>query len=307
MNTQNRKGFTLIELLVVIAIIAILAAILFPVFAQARAKARQVACLSNMNQIGKASMMYAQDYDEQFYPHRYNCDPNINGGSCNPLMSINGGPATTGISGSKAVGRIFWISMLQPYVKNYDAFKCPNNPAPWVGGSPSGPCGSDNQNATGCSGFGYGGQNSYGHNDFWMSPVASGTVNPPSMAAVTRPASTFMLVDASYYGAGPDVANQSTKTQHLLATDDAYVVGQAGVYYESYWKNIGNSKWSWGGDFTGVDNDPVQSQVDAKVRHSAQINCQFVDGHTKSMPYDKVAFDMCYWVTDENAARGCSN
>jgi prepilin-type N-terminal cleavage/methylation domain-containing protein len=58
------NGFTLIELLVVIAIIAILAAILFPVFAHARAKARQTACLSNMKQLGTGLMMYAQDYDE---------------------------------------------------------------------------------------------------------------------------------------------------------------------------------------------------------------------------------------------------
>ena len=60
----SRRGFTLIELLVVIAIIAILAAILFPVFAQAREKARQTQCLSNMKQIGVGLMMYAQDYDE---------------------------------------------------------------------------------------------------------------------------------------------------------------------------------------------------------------------------------------------------
>src|SRR5690554_3954884 len=64
MSTHRRTGgFTLIELLVVIAIIAILAAILFPVFAQARAKARQTACMSNMKQLGTALLMYAQDYD----------------------------------------------------------------------------------------------------------------------------------------------------------------------------------------------------------------------------------------------------
>jgi prepilin-type N-terminal cleavage/methylation domain-containing protein/prepilin-type processing-associated H-X9-DG protein len=65
-SATRRTGFTLIELLVVIAIIAILAAILFPVFAQAREKARQTSCLSNLKQIGLASMMYAQDYDERY-------------------------------------------------------------------------------------------------------------------------------------------------------------------------------------------------------------------------------------------------
>ena len=67
-NRKQHKGFTLIELLVVIAIIAILAAILFPVFAQARAKARQASCLSNEKQIDLAIMMYLQDYDERYLP-----------------------------------------------------------------------------------------------------------------------------------------------------------------------------------------------------------------------------------------------
>src|SRR5437868_6204128 len=64
----HRRGFTLIELLVVIAIIAILAAILFPVFAQAREKARQTSCLSNLKQLSHAMLMYAGDYDELFPP-----------------------------------------------------------------------------------------------------------------------------------------------------------------------------------------------------------------------------------------------
>lgn len=71
-TTPSRTGFTLIELLVVIAIIAVLAAILFPVFAQAREKARQATCQSNMRQIGLAILMYAQDYDERYVP-KYNC------------------------------------------------------------------------------------------------------------------------------------------------------------------------------------------------------------------------------------------
>jgi prepilin-type N-terminal cleavage/methylation domain-containing protein len=69
MQTSRKSGFTLIELLVVIAIIAILAAILFPVFAQAREKARQITCASNMKQLGLGIIQYTQDYDE-IYPVR---------------------------------------------------------------------------------------------------------------------------------------------------------------------------------------------------------------------------------------------
>src|SRR5437762_3834341 len=67
--SSRKRGFTLIELLVVIAIIAILAAILFPVFAQARESARKTSCLSNVRQLGTAYQMYLQDYDELFPPH----------------------------------------------------------------------------------------------------------------------------------------------------------------------------------------------------------------------------------------------
>jgi prepilin-type N-terminal cleavage/methylation domain-containing protein len=75
---RHRVGFTLIELLVVIAIIAILAAILFPVFAQARAKARQATCSSNLRQIGVGILMYAQDYDE-LLPTGLVAGPNVPG------------------------------------------------------------------------------------------------------------------------------------------------------------------------------------------------------------------------------------
>jgi prepilin-type N-terminal cleavage/methylation domain-containing protein/prepilin-type processing-associated H-X9-DG protein len=98
-------GFTLIELLVVIAIIAILAAILFPVFARARAKARQTACLSNVKQLGLATEMYTQDYDEMLVPSAHR--PPSGGGSP---------PNTAPI----------WPAYIRPYVRNEQLFVCPD-------------------------------------------------------------------------------------------------------------------------------------------------------------------------------------
>jgi prepilin-type N-terminal cleavage/methylation domain-containing protein/prepilin-type processing-associated H-X9-DG protein len=106
LKRSKRSGFTLIELLVVIAIIAILAAILFPVFAQAREKARSTTCLSNFKQLGNAEMMYLQDYD---------------------------GAYTLAWYGKPGYG---FDCVLQPYVKNLQVFDCPSNhvtPRYWDG------------------------------------------------------------------------------------------------------------------------------------------------------------------------------
>ncbi len=101
--SRTRRGFTLIELLVVIAIIAILAAILFPVFARARAKAQQNTCLSNTKQIVLALIMYASDYDQQFVVH-----------------------------GRRSQG-LGWITKVSPYVKNTQLFDCPVDEAKELG------------------------------------------------------------------------------------------------------------------------------------------------------------------------------
>src|SRR5215813_1282794 len=109
MLRKKTSGFTLIELLVVIAIIAILAAILFPVFAQAREKARAISCLSNSKQLGLAVMMYVQDYDET-YPWAMNGPDGCGGPGC------PGGPNQVDA----------WPDLVYPYVKNDGAYGCPS-------------------------------------------------------------------------------------------------------------------------------------------------------------------------------------
>lgn len=109
---MKRHGFTLIELLVVIAIIAILAAILFPVFAKAREKARQTSCLSNVRQMATGQISYAQDYDEKLPFFDWGHRP------C-------GGTAMPG-SPLAPTSMVMWWAAIQPYTKNQQIFVCPS-------------------------------------------------------------------------------------------------------------------------------------------------------------------------------------
>src|SRR5438046_2491897 len=111
------SGFTLIELLVVIAVIAVLAAILFPVFFQAREQARQAGCLSNLKQIGAATMLYVRDYDETYPGPGYLAFwvPGPEGRWDGLPTRPNGAPLSLAL-------------LLQPYVKNTPIFLCPSNP-----------------------------------------------------------------------------------------------------------------------------------------------------------------------------------
>jgi len=116
MNREKKHGFTLIELLVVIAIISILAAILFPVFARARESARRTSCLSNLKQMGLATLMYVQDWDSHYF--------------------LRGYGAPTGHYGSNP--RQMWCPyvseewFLRPYVKEINIFRCPSKNKVWT-------------------------------------------------------------------------------------------------------------------------------------------------------------------------------
>jgi prepilin-type N-terminal cleavage/methylation domain-containing protein len=121
---MKNKAFTLIELLVVIAIIALLAAILFPVFAQAREKGRQTQCLSNMRQVGTAIQLYITDYDDVYPMSRMPDDKHLLGG-CIPI-SIPDAPNCS-LGGSS----MNWKRAIASYIKNKEIFVCPSNSFKW--------------------------------------------------------------------------------------------------------------------------------------------------------------------------------
>ena len=162
-HAPARRGFTLIELLVVIAIIAILAAILFPVFAQAREAARKTACLSNMRQMGNALNMYLQDYDEVFHK----------GAGMRSVPGINGFGQNTSIDGWDN-----WPWFYGPYVKNVGIFDCPTSP----------------DDTTQLTNNNWGNDGNYGYNYSGLTRD-QGTV-PRGLAEIQEPASTFVFFDS---------------------------------------------------------------------------------------------------------------
>jgi prepilin-type N-terminal cleavage/methylation domain-containing protein/prepilin-type processing-associated H-X9-DG protein len=169
-SKRRGKGFTLIELLVVIAIIAILAAILFPVFARARENARRASCQSNQKQIGLAFLQYTQDYDER-YP--------------GALMWNN----------TTATESRGWMSTLQPYLKSEQIMRCPSDPHATVF-RPQG---------NGASGFQAGGWWG-GINPFPLSYGFNDNLSQVNQAAITSVATTVMLTDV---GGLPDPSKPS--------------------------------------------------------------------------------------------------
>ena len=178
-----RRAFTLIELLVVIAIIAILAAILFPVFSQARRKVYAASCLSNQRQIATGILMYAQDYDEML------------------LMGMWGGSASGTLCS--------WPSMIQPYLKNTQVFQCPA--APRGSGITAGTIAATN----GC-GIGNGFVNTYAYNYYLGGNNSATGVATSSLPAMDKPASTVLIVDASATAQTSAVTPENWPERHVV-------------------------------------------------------------------------------------------
>jgi len=279
-TSRNRSGFTrsespaftLIELLVVIAIIAILAAILFPVFAQAREKARQASCLSNTKQIGTAVMMYAQDYDETLVPYRVQTTSsgvNLNPYAAEPFVEPS------------AKKPIFFNQLLNPYIKNDGVWKCPSKPNGWVNVDPSG--------ADTDPGFrSYGGQNSYAANSYLFKKVDENNTATVSLAALAAPADTVGFVDGSYYNTLP---RGPKGAPCALAGDPSGTAFVTTSTYPEYWKNIGNAYlFNRQGKLMGSAKDE-EAIRQGKARHSGFINVTWLDGHSKAMNYEKLVKD----------------
>ncbi len=199
----QRNGFTLIELLVVIAIIAILAAILFPVFARARENARRTSCLSNVKQLGLGYMQYTQDYDEMY-----------------PLIA-----ATTeqvihpnGVSHTNS-----WGMRIYPYVKSVQIFNCPSNTAtPWQGGTGSGTSTSPH--------FFY--SSSYGAS----TALFSNSLVPVKISAVAKVSETVMVADST--GANPYMIYQLFNTTRYI--NDRHLDGANFLFADGHakWKKM---------------------------------------------------------------------
>jgi prepilin-type N-terminal cleavage/methylation domain-containing protein/prepilin-type processing-associated H-X9-DG protein len=168
--SRKRHAFTLIELLVVIAIIAILAAILFPVFAQAREKARQASCMSNLKQFGTAVMMYNQDYDELFpitLPNN-----GVTNSANNTIWTVP--ESVLAAPPASPLTRSYWAIAIQPYLKNYNIYQCPS-------GARTNPTGAAPANAVQAS--------------TWMSIQFNGYLNSWPLAGAPTPASTYLAME----------------------------------------------------------------------------------------------------------------
>jgi prepilin-type N-terminal cleavage/methylation domain-containing protein len=273
-----KRAFTLIELLVVIAIIAILAAILFPVFAQAKLAAKKTAGLAQVKQIGTAVHIYLADYDDVLMPYRFGSSsgPTINTNYAKWLAAGDPRAATWDASGATTKKTIFFSDMLQPYIKNDELWKSPGNPNAWSVFQDKGTW--DNNFHS------YGGQNSYAANNYLLgSNVGAGT------SGIAEVSNTLLFVDATYYNALP--AQPLAGFCQLTGMHGQTLF--AGTY-QHYWKHLGNNQHNFNtpGNPNPDDptNIPVLKNIDA--RYSGVLNVVRADSSGKAMNAKALVYDL---------------
>lgn len=284
-----RKAFTLIELLVVIAIIAILAAILFPVFAQAKLAAKKTQGLSQAKQIGTAMQIYLADYDDVYFPYRLNGAGGSGapiGNRINPeyqrIRQDQGDARADELIGSSARNVIFFNQMLEPYVKNNDIWRAPTNGRAWVQHDP-------NNIDTEPAFRSYGGQNSYGVNNYAFTARAGsssigGGLNSSVIAEVSN---TLIIVDASYYNVLPKNPGRLIGTQNTA-------FNPCSSTYPQYWKHLGNSyyfRWNVGANTANYPTDE-EAEKNIKARYEGKLNVVRADTSAKSFDWNYVANEL---------------
>jgi len=239
-----RRGFTLIELLVVIAIIAILAAILFPVFARAREKARQTACSSNFKQMAAGIAMYAVDYDDAL---PISSSPS---GIYYPLKNYPGYYATP---------PLYWPYLIQAYVRNWDVERCPTAQSDQYGIWATGSGQDYERNWAMLPHTGY----NWVYLGTMWSPSRTCTGAP--LSEISSPAETVMLVD-SYYN--------STNIYDV----GFYCVDPPSVLHWPTGRPPGATNFLWYGGWYGRYPNGF-----CAFRHDGLATVAFVDGHVKPL------------------------
>lgn len=268
---MRRNGFTLIELLVVIAIIAILAAILFPVFAQAREKARQTSCVSNEKQLALAMLAYSQDYDETF-PIGMESD-----GDWGPINR-------------------YWPGLVQPYVKNFAIFGCPSDPdggRMYRGGShyPSWLTGTwvgygltyavnGLYGTAWMPGFPLAGASGAGGQTGWLRDAGN------KQAAIQRVADTIMM--SELYNSDYDINyNLGSISSNCCAWGKWTGMGGPELLFSPSLELPDGANWGSGRIPNGTRNPnapyPDGPNGSVSAHHSEKANFAFIDGHVKAM------------------------
>jgi prepilin-type N-terminal cleavage/methylation domain-containing protein len=278
-----KKAFTLIELLVVIAIIAILAAILFPVFAQAKLAAKKTGDLSNMKQQGLGIQMYLNDSDDQYFAYREYDDNWQDGVAVNDNSGASGAKGDVCPPGQDCyyyAHRHFWDQLLQPYIKNWDLFKDPAYGGAWVNTNPADPHGN-----------GYGGQNSYGTNSFFN--YTNSSQKGINASQVVEPADSLLINNEDYYHSLPSFRDRTgTIVTNGLLVGDTTNYDWGG--YGDQWENNGKG-CDW--DPNAYNNLNTAAGMALCIKDQQLFgnifNIVWADGHAHALAIEKVTYD---WV-----------